>query len=264
VHDIYICSNIASTMDDRSEHSNHTGYVARLDLSSRRFIQVEDFSPRATPDAHYMSITLNDPVSFDDQQRLNGELLANTMITGGFANPTVAHGLPRKVEERPKITANLCYMPGCSNQSPQQPCECGFKICKSCFKEANGPTGGGLCPGCNTLYEFKDPEETLESTSTWYPRPRVPSVIHAFEVNTEYDSESVYSRGGYRKNYGIGNASVWSEQSSVREKARAGNGSAANTDGVSEASEVRISGKSNRPLTRKLKVDATVVGAYRY
>lgn len=255
---------MATTVDDRSvRSSNHTGYVARLDLSSRRFIQVEDFSAGENPDAHYTSITLNEPVSFDDQQRLNGELLANTMITGGFAKATVAHGLPRKVEERPEITGNLCYMPGCNNQSPHQPCECGFKICNSCFTEANRPTGGGLCPGCHTMYELQDLEEVPETTSAWHPRPEVPSTIHAFEVSTELDSESLYSRGGYRKNYGIGNASVWSEQTSVREKARASNASVTNTDGVSEAGEVRINGKSNRPLTRKLSVDATVVGAYR-
>lgn len=255
----------SSTIDDRSVPSSRIGYAARLDLSSRRFIQVEDFSPSETPhDAHYMNITLNEPVPFDDQQRLNGELLANTIITGGFAKATVAHGLPRKVEERPKISTNLCYMPGCNNTMPQVPCECGFKICNSCLKEANGPTGGCLCPGCNTLYEFKDPEEAMEQATARYPRPELPSMIHAFEV-TETDSESLYSRAGHKRNRTIGNASVWSEQANVREKARASNASA-QTDGVSisEASEVWIGGKSNRPLTRKSKVDATVLGAYRY
>ncbi|KAJ3688427.1 hypothetical protein LUZ61_017591 [Rhynchospora tenuis] len=262
---------MTSPIDGGSMRSNQSGYVARLDLSSKRFIQVEDFSPAPTPDAHYMSITLNEPVSFDDQQRLNGELLANTMITGGFGKATVGHGLPRKVEERPKITVDLCYMPDCNNTLPLEPCECGFKICNSCFKEANGPTGGGICPGCNTQYELNSADEVLEQRSTWSARPEVPlnesirrpATIHAFEVCTEFDSASLYSRGGSTRNYGIGNASVWSERISVRERPRGSGASPTDIDGVSETGEVRISGKSNRPLSRKLRVDATVLSAYR-
>ncbi|KAK9280648.1 hypothetical protein L1049_014344 [Liquidambar formosana] len=152
----------------------------------------------------------------------------------------------------------LCAVQGCDgklmrdkrNEDILLPCECDFKICKDCFEDAI-KTGGGNCPGCKEAYNVTDMDELAadnESTDAGkskMERKKKTSTTEKKSTNKTGDLEfsTLFETKG---TYGYGNA-IWPSD---------GNG----PDG--EPSE--LLNKQWRPLTRKVKISAAVLGAYRF
>ncbi|KAJ4773004.1 Cellulose synthase-like protein [Rhynchospora pubera] len=247
--------------ETRSESSVSTGYIARRDPQSGLFIPVED-STNSSGD--YVSIQVPAPVSLDDHARLEGLYLMNTMLTGGFATKTRAHGMPRKVEERPMRAPDICHLPGCNNKAlSKDTCQCRLKICAPCFIEAINHERGKLCPGCKMPYGNTNLKDFLGGNEA---RPRNEERIRrpapSIATSMDFDTESIYSIGGYRRNHGIlGNARVKLENKENHVRAASVD---SNDDSVSYGSpEGRLGGKRWRPLARKTKVASTTLSAYR-
>ncbi|KAJ3688426.1 hypothetical protein LUZ61_017590 [Rhynchospora tenuis] len=254
---------MASPGETRSESSVSTGYIARRDPQSGLFLPVDDST---NSNGDYVSIQVPAPVSLDDHARLEGLYLMNTMLTGGFATKTRAHGMPRKVEERPVRAPDICHLPGCNNKAlSKDTCQCRLKICAPCFIEAINHERGKLCPGCQMPYGNTNLNDFLETNEA---RPRNEERIRrpapSIATSMDFDTESIYSIGGYRRNHGIlGNARVRLENKESNHVRTVSVDS--NDDSVSHygSPEGRLGGKRWRPLARKTKVASTTLSAYR-
>ncbi|KAJ3692560.1 hypothetical protein LUZ60_011655 [Juncus effusus] len=260
---------MGSIGDSRSPGSQSTGYVARRDVTGH-FIPIEDPITTTSSSVQYVNIQMASPVSLEDTARLEGVYLANTMVTGGFATKTRAHGMPRKVEQRPIRALDICYLPGCNNKAmPKDVCECQLKICAACFTEAIGPSGGKICPGCKMPYGNTNIEEFLERSESKSqsgrreePIRRPPMMSFA---SMDFDAESWYSSAGaFRRNgNGMGNASVWPEENGVRRIPRAVSVDMNDTMSQFGGLEGRVPGGNRwRPMTRKITVGGAL-SAYR-
>ncbi|KAJ4773003.1 Cellulose synthase-like protein [Rhynchospora pubera] len=245
-------------MDRNSDARSEGGYPASF---AARRTRVQDFS-----ESGHIGLPLTSTASMNDIPRLEGEYLANAVITGGYATSTRAHGLPRRVEERPILPPDICQLPGCNNKALDVPtCECDLRICAACFKEAAGPNGGGACPGCKLSYPITDLEEL---------RVRRTETIHANDERTkarsnngDWDAESYLSTSGFKRPFsGFGNASLLPEDSPFVEAGMYGGGPPGGsvTDGASEyGAENRFTGKTWRPLSRKISIPSAVLSPYR-
>jgi cellulose synthase-like protein len=246
--------------DARSEGSYPSSYAARR-TATGKFVRVQDFS-----ESSHVNLQLTSPASMDDIKRLEGEYLSNTVVTGGYAASTHAHGLRRKVEERSILAPSICQLPGCNNNALDVPtCECDIRICAACFKEAIGPSRSGVCPGCKLPYQITDLEE-LHVRRTEMPqnndeksKPRSNS--------GDWDADSYLSVPGFKRNLnGFGNASVLPEDSPFHEGTAYGGGPpGGSVDGASSdySADTRLTGKTWRPLSRKISVPSAVLSPYR-
>lgn len=254
---------MTSPGESRSESSYSTGYIARRDPQSGQFIPVEDST---NSNGDYVSIQVPAPVSLDDHARLEGLYLMNTMLTGGFATKTRAHGMPRKVEERPTRAPDLCHLPGCNNKAlSKDTCQCRLKICAPCFIDAINHERGKLCPGCQMPYgntnlnDFLGTDEPRTARNDERVRRPAPSIGNS----TDFDNESIYSIGGYKRNRGMGNARIELEDKQNNMRGRAVSVDS-NDDTLSHyGPEGRLGGRRWRPLARKTKVSSTTLSAYR-
>ncbi|KAJ3692561.1 hypothetical protein LUZ60_011656 [Juncus effusus] len=257
---------MASNFDARSERSTTSSHPAARRTTSGKYVRSEDM-----PEDSHVNVQLTSPVPLDDQTRLEEEYVVNSMMTGGFATSTRAHGMPRKVEERPPRSPYNCELPGCNNKALEsQTCDCNLKICGPCFKEATGPAGGGVCPGCKMQYDNIDLEELRAARSEASPLPEVAVIPvngdRSGRRSNDWDVDSWYSVGGYKRTFnGFGNASVMPEHGFVDGAAVGGGGPSGSIDGgASEYSiETRLGGKAWRPLSRKIKVPSAVLSPYR-
>lgn len=187
----------------------------------------------------------------ENEKKLERSCTSNSMFTGGHNCATRAH-LKEKMTEfqtsHPQIASakgSYCAMSGCDAQvitDDLAPCECEYKICRDCYKDALA-TGDGICPGCKEPYRSHDvPELNRRSSFAESNKALAKSQSDDFDY-TQFLFES-------KTNYGYGNA-VWP------------------TDGVNDNDE----GSSGVPktfvekqwktLTREVKISAAVIAPYR-
>jgi hypothetical protein len=254
---------MASPGESGSGSSFSSGYIARRDPQLGQFIPVEE--DLTNSNGEYVSIQVPTPISLDDHARLEGLYLMNTMLTGGFATKTRAHGMPRKVEERPVHAPDICHLPGCNNKAlSKDTCQCRLKVCAQCFIDAINHERGKLCPGCQMPYgntnlnDFLGTNETRKARNIERVRRPAPSI----GASTDFDVESIYSDGGSRRSHGMGNARV-----ELEDKEHHDRGCAPSMDSIdgspSRYGEGRLGGRRWRPLARKTKASSTTLSAYR-
>lgn len=182
----------------------------------------------------------------ENEKKLERSCTSNSMFTGGHNCATRAH-LKEKMTEfqtsHPQIASakgSYCAMSGCDAQvitDDLAPCECEYKICRDCYKDALA-TGDGICPGCKEPYRSHDVPELNRRSS--------------FAESKSQSDEFDYTQFLFesKTNYGYGNA-VWP------------------TDGVNDNDE----GSSGVPktfvekqwkmLTREVKISTAVIAPYR-
>ena len=209
--------------------------------------------------------------------RVEEQYVSNSLFTGGFNNVTRAHIMDKVTEsddnpnpQMPGMKGSLCLVTGCDQKVMNDergddvlPCECDFKICIDCFKDA--VKSGGICPGCKEQYRSTDLEEVLGKTgdgkalSLLAPLTRQApgakmerrlSMVKSSKIDFDHSRWLFETKG----TYGYGNA-VWPEEKSAE-------GDDGSGDGGNEQRKGLIA-KPWRPLTRKLKIPAAVLSPYR-
>lgn len=198
-----------------------------------------------TPDNQPMEI----PV--ENEKKLERSCSSNSMFTGGHNCATRARLKEKMIEFQtghPEIASArglYCAMPGCDARviaDDLVPCECEYKICRDCYKDALD-SGDGICPGCEEPYRSHDAPE-LNRRLSFAKSNKALAKIQSEEFDySQFLSES-------KTNYGYGNA-VWP------------------TDGVNDNGE----GSSGAPktfaekqwkmLTREVKISTAVIAPYR-
>lgn len=253
-------------LDARSEGSYPSSYAARR-TATGKFVRVQDFS-----ESDHINLPLTSPASMDDIKRLEGEYLSSAVVTGGYTSSTRAHGLRRKVEERPILAPSMCQLPGCNNKALDVPtCECDIRVCAVCFKEAAGPNGNSVCPGCKLSYPITDLEELharrMETSHATEMPPNNDNKSKPHSNSVDWDADSYLSTAGFKRNLnGYGNASVVPADSPFHGGVTYGGGPPAggSVDGASDYSaDTRLTGKTWRPLSRKIGMPSAVLSPYR-
>ncbi|CAL1376226.1 unnamed protein product [Linum trigynum] len=139
---------------------------------------------------------------------------------------------------------NRCQVPGCDATAMTDdrgdsvyPCDCEFRICSDCFKDAEG-----VCPGCKSSYRGGGDygSAQLDRTLTTMKNPRM------FDST---DSDFLFEDS--KKDYGYGNA-AWSSDGN-NEDGGGGGGGDPNL----------LVDKQRKPLTRTVSIPATILGPYR-
>lgn len=198
-----------------------------------------------TPDNQPMEI----PV--ENEKKLERSCSSNSMFTGGHNCATRARLKEKMIEFQtghPEIASAkglYCAMPGCDARlitDDLVPCECEYKICRDCYKDALD-SGDGTCPGCEEPYRSHDAPELNRRLSFAKSNKAL-----AKSQSDEFDYSQFLSES--KTSYGYGNA-VWP------------------TDGVNDNGE----GSSGAPktfaekqwkmLTREVKISTAVIAPYR-
>ena len=207
-----------------------------------------------TPDNQPMSI--ESPVDHAISVRVEERYVSNSIFSGGFNSPTRAHLMDKVTDSEQSshpqmagLKGSTCSMPGCDGKVMRDergdlilPCDCGFKICSECYKEA-AKLDGGICAGCKEPYAAVDSYEKLPM-----PPGRRLSVVKSSILGRSQTGDFDPNRWLYetKGTYGYGNA-IWPPDNG-------GDGGTANSD---------LARKPWRPLTRKLKISAAVLSPYR-
>lgn len=200
--------------------------------------------------------------------RAEEHYVSSSLFTGGFKSVTRAHHIEiATTADAGKRSSTTCAVAGCDDKPmPVLPCECDFRICSECYVDAV-KVAGGTCPGCKEVYRTVEellvqmgrgplslpaPEggEKMEGTVTMGESHN--SVLMKSQTGDQWDhiSRWLFETKG---TYGYGNA-FWVKEGGD-EKVGGGGG------GRSEA-KVLLE-KPWRPLTRKVKVPASILSPYR-
>nr|KYP66433.1 Cellulose synthase-like protein D3 [Cajanus cajan] len=173
------------------------------------------------------------------------------------------------LESHPQMAGakgSSCAVPGCDGRVMTDergldvvPCECDYKICRDCYRDAVR-TGDGICPGCKDPY--KEPEVQGGANQQTLPLPpgagvskmeRRLSLMKSRSQNNEFDhAQWLFETKG---SYGYGNA-MWPKDSEPDGSSVAG------SDWMGGDPNV-FSEKQWKPLTRKLSISAAVLSPYR-
>ncbi|XP_024028705.1 cellulose synthase-like protein D2 [Morus notabilis] len=235
-----------------------------------------------TPDNQPMEIAMERSAS----QRVEDQYASSSLFTGGYNCVTRAH-LKQKVIDseaantHPQITGlkgSPCAVPGCDSRCLTDergldivPCECDFKICRDCYRDAI-KTGDGICPGCKEPYKEAELSEYQQSQPLPLPpalaaagvgmskMERRLSMMKSKSMSRSRSKSMVRSHSGEfdhtkwlfetKGSYGYGNA-MWPKD-----------GESGSDDGIAGDPKV-FRDKQWRPLTRKLNVSAAVLSPYR-
>ena len=173
--------------------------------------------------------------------------VSGTVFTGGFNSVTRGHVMDRRSTKSTDEKNPMCKMNGCDDSiSDILPCECGFPICKDCYRECGG--AAGRCPGCKEPYKdnSSEEEENPQKDDRRYHDHVLPLASMAdcrLMRSTNFDFD--YSRwiSESKGTYGYGNA-VWPKTGFP--------------DDPPDFSE-----NTRRPLTRKIPVSAAIISPYR-
>jgi len=217
-----------------------------------------------TPDRMPLS---SSQTSLPEENNKNNGFISGTIFTGGFNSVTRGHVIECSNESNDLLLKSklMCGMKGCDEEAIKGcTCECGFKICRDCYKEICGNGGGGKCPGCKDSYnnvsddEEEEEEEVSECEDQAQPLPSMAefkldkrlSVVKSFKAqNQNHPPDFDHTRWLFetKGTYGYGNA-VWPKD---------GFGS----NGYEPPPD--FGKKSRRPLTRKVGVSAAILSPYR-
>ncbi|KAF7809464.1 cellulose synthase-like protein D3 [Senna tora] len=223
-----------------------------------------------TPDNQPMEISMERSTS----RRVEDQYASSSMFTGGFNQVTRAHLKEKVIESdssHPQMAGaakgSPCAVPGCDGRvMPDErgldivPCECDYKICRDCYRDALR-TGDGICPGCKEPYKelpdsSSDAALPLPSSSpTMSKMERKLSsmksksgALVSSQTNDFDHNQWLYETKG---SYGYGNA-MWPKDSE--------------NDSGSEwmAGDPKVfKEKQWKPLTRKLNISAAILSPYR-
>ncbi|KAI5424956.1 cellulose synthase-like protein D5 [Lathyrus oleraceus] len=210
----------------------------------------------------------------EENARNNPNYISGTIFTGGFNSVTRGHVIEcsDNRDSQPLKSKLICGMKGCDEDAIKGcTCECGFKICRDCYKECCGNGngygnrgGGNKCPGCKEPYnnvsdseqEEEEEEEVSECEDQALPLPSMAefkldkrlSLVKSFKAqNHPQDFDHTRWLFETKGTYGYGNA-VWPKD---------GYGS----NGYEPPPD--FGKKSRRPLTRKVGVSAAILSPYR-
>ncbi|GAU11266.1 hypothetical protein TSUD_342570 [Trifolium subterraneum] len=220
-----------------------------------------------TPDRMPLSSSQTSLPEENGKSNTNKSYISGTIFTGGFNSVTRGHVIEcsNDRDDLPLKSKLICAMKGCDEEAIKGcTCECGFKICRDCYKEICGNGGGGKCPGCKDSYnngsdgeegqeeeeevsEFEDQALPLPSMAEFKMDKRL-SVVKSFKAqNHPPDFDHTRWLFETKGTYGYGNA-VWPKD---------GYGS----NGYEPPPD--FGRKSRRPLTRKVGVSAAILSPYR-
>ncbi|KAJ7953397.1 Cellulose synthase [Quillaja saponaria] len=225
-----------------------------------------------TPNNQPMEISLERSTS----KRNEDQYASSSLFTGGYNCVTRAHLKEKVIESdssHPQMTGakgSSCAVPGCDAKVMTDergldilPCECGYKICRDCYRDALR-TGEEICPGCKEPYKEPGLAEDamvnqqplhLPSTAGMSKMERRLSLMKSTNSGTlvrsqtnEFDQDQwLHETKG---SYGYGNA-MWPKDSA--------NG---NPDWMGGDPQV-FHDKQWKPLTRKLNISAAILSPYR-
>lgn len=229
----------------------------------------------------YMNYMVHLPPTPDNQpmdsisQKVEEQYVSNSLFTGGFNSVTRAHLMDKVIESEanhPQMAGakgSSCAIPGCDAKVMSDergidivPCECDFKICRDCYLDAV-KTGDGICPGCKEQYKVTDWEEAngnnrplpLTGPGGMSRMERRLSIMKSTKSGLirSHTSEFDHNRWLFetKGTYGYGNA-IWPKEGGFV------NGK---DDDIMEPTE--LMSKPWRPLTRKLKIPASIISPYR-
>lgn len=223
----------------------------------------EDFS-RYT--VHLPPTPDNQPMPMEIAMQAVGsgeQYVSSSMFTGGYNRVTRAHS--KKIIDSDPATVvaegSFCELPGCGAKMMTNrqgidvfPCECGFRICNECCKDAMA-TGDGFCPGCREHYRGLDVSEMPPASRTRSSKPdrSLPVVGSTELLMRNHSNEFDYTQYLYEtnKSYGYGNA-VWPMDGA--------NGSSHDIGGDPKF----FNDKQWKPLTQKSSIRAALLSPYRY
>ncbi|KAJ7943880.1 Cellulose synthase [Quillaja saponaria] len=225
-----------------------------------------------TPDNQPMEISMQRSTS----KRVEDQYASSSFFTGGTNCVTHAHLKDQVIESdsnHPQTTGakgSSCAVPGCDAKVMTDergldilPCECDYKICRDCYRDALR-TGEGICPGCKEPYKEPDVSEAamvnqqpqnLTSTAGLSKMERKLSLMKSTKSGALVSSQTnefdqaqwLYETKG---SYGYGNA-MWPKDSGNK-----------NSDWLGGDPQI-FHDKQWRPLTRKLNIRSAVLGPYR-
>ncbi|KAH7687262.1 1,4-beta-D-xylan synthase protein [Dioscorea alata] len=192
---------------------------------------------------------------------------SENLFIGGFNCLTHGHPLGRRIDP-PMTKESLCAIHGCDGQVMRDasgqaifPCECAFKICVDCFKDAT-KIGEGNCPGCKEPYKSTNLDEVMRLSLPLSPGPVASKMETRLSImrSGKLLTRSMTPNGDFDHNrwlfetrgtYGYGNA-IWPQENDRDGK-----------DGGANGQPSELSNKQWRPLSRKIKIPAAILSPYR-
>lgn len=256
-------------------HMSQTSNDLDSEMGSVEFAAYTVHMP-PTPDNQQTEICMERSAS----QRVKEQYAMNSLFTGGFDSITRAHLMEKVMDSEtshPQMTGvngSYCSVPGCDSKLMTDErgsdivfCECDYKICRDCHRDAVR-TGDGICPGCKEAYKEKDMDEydvdnqqpmPLPSSTGTSKMERRLSLMKSksFRSNSLVRSQSNVFDHDYgqwlfetKGSYGYGNA-MWPKDAT--------NGSRDGNDGDLDV----LLKKPWKPLTRRLNISAAILSPYR-
>lgn len=191
--------------------------------------------------------------------------ISGTIFTGGFNSVTRGHVIECSMETNKSLQKSVlvCGMKGCDEEAIKSTsCECGFKICRDCYKECCGNIGNGKCPGCKEPYNYvsddENEEEVSESDDQALPLPSMTefkldkrlSLVKSFKAAQNHPPDFDHNRWLFetKGTYGYGNA-LWPKDGGF------------GSNGFEPPPDFEE--KTKRPLSRKVGISAAIISPYR-
>ncbi|QHO44517.1 Cellulose synthase-like protein [Arachis hypogaea] len=227
-----------------------------------------------TPDNQPMEIALERSTS----RRVEDQYASSSLFTGGFNQVTRAHLKEKMIESESShpqmsgVKGSSCAVPGCDGKVMTDergldilPCECDYKICRDCYRDALR-TGEGICPGCKEPYKELDANDGYRAGQ----QPALPlppgagvskmerrlslmksGTLTRSQANNDFDhAQWLFETKG---SYGYGNA-MWPKEPE--------NDASSVSEWMGGDPHV-FKEKPWRPLTRKLTISAAILSPYR-
>lgn len=247
------------------EMASNTGQLNRAPTIT----SMEDVdSEIGSGDYPYASYMVQIPATPDNQpiidaQKSGEQIVSTSLFTGGHNRVTRALSKEKVIESEMSHTqmggskgSSICSIPGCngsvmtdSHGADVFPCECEFKICRECYREALR-SDNPICPGCKEVYVDKAGvyDNGEDSRQSFHVEKRL-SLMKPNSPGSEFDYTH-YLTEANNKSYGYGNA-LWPKDDSV--------------DGEENGDQPKVfAEKQWKPLTRKLKISAGILSPYRF
>ncbi|KAM5573562.1 cellulose synthase-like protein D3 [Rosa sericea] len=220
----------------------------------------------STPDNNPMSASME----YSTSQRVEDQFVSSSLFTGGYNCVTQAQLKDKVIESQtsyhPQMTGakgSFCAVPGCDAKVVTDergldilPCECDYKICMDCFRDAVR-NGDHMCPGCKEPYRELDVTEYAVHNRKQYQQQmskteRRMSLMKSTKVMGRQSSEFDHNKWLFetKGSYGYGNA-IWPKVDVEGSQ-----------DGIGGDPTV-FHDKQWRPLTRKLNISAAILSPYR-
>ncbi|KAL5861939.1 hypothetical protein ACOSQ4_003235 [Xanthoceras sorbifolium] len=206
-----------------------------------------------------------------NSQRNEDEFVSSSLFTGGHNCATRALAKDKVIDSETshpqmagsKGSLTSCAMPGCNANIMTNsqgvtivPCECDFKICRDCYRDAL-QSGNAVCPGCKEAYVEQEDlsKKAVDDDKQSFHLERRLSLMKSTESRLvrNQSNEFDYTRFLHEadKSYGYGNA-LWPKDAVDGDN-----------DGTGGEPKTFVE-KQWKPLTRKLKISTAILSPYRF